>query len=153
VPNAYLVREPPEEVVRMLPPEERMVEPPPVERIVEDEDERVDEGVYELLERVVVVERTLGLLERVGVVLVVRTLVLLERVGVVLVVRTVVLLERVGVVLDERVTEVEVLRDGDVAVLALVVEVVLTDVDLVLVVVVAARWVLLVELVRTLELP
>lgn len=141
MPNAYLVREPPEEVVRMLPPEERMVEPPPVERIVEDEDERVDEGVYELLERVVVVvERTLGLLERVGVVLVVRTLVLLERVGVVLVVRTVVLLERVGVVLDERVTEVEVLRDGDVAVvLALVVEVVLTDVDLVLVVVAAAR--------------
>ena len=139
MPNAYLVREPPEEVVRMLPPEERMVEPPPVERIVEDEDERVDEGVYELLERVVVVERTLGLLERVGVVLVVRTLVLLERVGVVLVVRTVVLLERVGVVLEERVTEVEVLRDGDVAVLALVVEVVLTDVDLVLVVVVAAR--------------
>ena len=125
MPNAYLVREPPEEVVRMLPPEERMVEPPPVERIVEDEDERVDEGVYELLERVVVVERTLGLLERVGVVLVVRTLVLLER---------------VGVVLEERVTEVEVLRDGDVAVvLALVVELVLTDVDLVLVVVVAAR--------------
>jgi hypothetical protein len=146
MPNAYLVRELPEEVVRMLPPEERMVEPPPVERIVEDEDERVDEGVYddELLERTVV--------------LVVRTLGVLERVGVVLVVRTVELVERVGEVLDERVTDVEVLRDGDVAVLTLVVElvrvVVVVMLDLVLVVtVVAARCVLEVELVRTFVLP
>jgi hypothetical protein len=147
MPNTYLVRELPEEVVRMLPPEERMVEPPPVERIVEDEDERVDEGVYddELLERTVV--------------LVVRTLGVLERVGVVLVVRTVELVERVGEVLDERVTDVEVLRDGDVVVvLTLVVElvrvVVVVMLDLVLVVaVVAARCVLEVELVRTFVLP
>ena len=104
MPNDYLVREAPDDPDRVLEPPEERIEPELDERIEEPTlDERIEDVLDERIVEDVPEERVDELVERVtdGVVL---------REGLVVVVRTVVLVEREGVVADVFVRVVLTLR-------------------------------------------